>query len=182
MKLNNMRRWRSTNEASSGDDSVSPIGDSSGNDERPSLIGYRRIAAALAITLILLVIFQYGIRGALGKAGFIATPQDFTELYFAQPNALPKVLKLNRLNLDFVIANHEGSRHLYAWTADFSQGGVSNRLASGSVEVKNNGTREIALVLLPRSVSGAGILYVTLSSPHQSINFHLNIVTSGANH
>lgn len=182
MKFDAIRRRRPTDSDSSVSSEASADGRFGRSGDTANSIGYLRIAVAFLVVVILLVIFQYGIRGAARQAGIVASPQGFTALYFSQPNALPNVLKQNRLNVNFVIANHEGTDRVYGWTVNFVQGAVRDQLDSGSTNVRNNSVQLVSLVLIPGRVTGVGIVNVTLSSPHQSINFHLNIVPSGAKH
>lgn len=158
-----------------GDIGVSRDRDSDNVRDSPGRVGTYRIAVAILIVLALLVIFQYATNGPDHRSGLVANRQVFTELYFSQPNSLPTVLKNNQIKVSFVIANHQGARHLYNWTADFVQGGIHHRLANGSAEVKNNDLKLIPVVIVPSGITGAGLFVVALSSPRQMIDFHMTI-------
>lgn len=177
MALDALRRWRSTTSATSADIGVSRDRDSEKVGERPGRVGTYRIAVAILIVLVLLVIFQYAMNGPDHRSGLVANRQVFTELYFSQPNSLPTVLKHNQINVSFVIANYQGASHLYNWTADFVQGGIHHHLARGSVDVRNRDQQLIPVVVVPSGITGAGLFVVTLSSPHQMIDFHLTILS-----
>jgi hypothetical protein len=174
-------RWRSR---------VGPISDDEdANDEgqeadsavilRPK--GYHRLAIVLAVVVILLVVFQYLGLGTTRRLGLVAKPEAFTELYFSHANALPSVLTpKDRSKVEFTLSNHEGTRRVYDWTADFNRNTAKIRLANGSVSVRNLDSRTITLDLPPKGVTGSGIIEVSLKSPHQTIDFRVTIVSNGS--
>jgi hypothetical protein len=66
-------------------------------------------------------------------------PTPFTELYFSDPNGLPKSLSLARPNVfRFTVVNHEGHDTIYSYVVTLSSSHGGSTIAQGRIQLKNN--------------------------------------------
>jgi hypothetical protein len=137
---------------------------------------YRSTALALGVVLVGLVVFQYALQGAARRYGLVATPEPFTELYFARPAHLPSSASaLGPLAFTFVIVNRHETAQRYAWRADFVEGRRRDHLAGASVRVAAGHSRQIAVSASP-GLTGSGEIEVRIDSTALAIDFHVRLV------
>ena len=66
-------------------------------------------------------------------------PTPFTELYFGNPNGLPKSLSLSRPNLfGFTVVNHEGHDTVYSYVVTLASSHGDSTIAQGRIDLRNS--------------------------------------------
>jgi hypothetical protein len=110
-------------------------------------------------------------RGVLGRLGVIPTPAPFTELFFADGQALPTYRAGTRSSFAFVIHNREGRAVTYRWAANATSDGVTSALASGSVPLGAGGAHTVHVDWIMPSSSTSMVIEVELLDLRQDIHF-----------
>jgi hypothetical protein len=76
---------------------------------------YKRVLITFLVVALLVVADAIGHTSLFAEATS-AQPQSFTELYFAQPNALPKYIRTStKYDVPFVISNHNTTAARYTY-------------------------------------------------------------------
>ncbi|MCU1495366.1 MAG: hypothetical protein JWO62_3130 [Acidimicrobiaceae bacterium] len=137
---------------------------------------YLRLLVPLVAVLALLIAFQYAGLGLARRLGIVAGHQRFTELYFVHPGKLPSSANIARpLRFAFVIDNREGVRRRYHWTVKLVEAGTSVLMKSGSTTLANEGSVRVTIDQPPPSLVGTGTIVVTLDSPAEHLDFHVQV-------
>jgi hypothetical protein len=137
---------------------------------------YKRVSQAiLALAAITLIVLGFKFHGTIGQAYSLATthqPEPYSELYFTNPSKLPLYSPAGKLEvLNFVITNHEGSRHNYSYSIEETRQGHSQTYQSTVFSLADGAslTRSVSYIL-PRSYQSIKIT-ISLDGSSQQINF-----------
>ena len=133
------------------------------------------IIAAISVTILVVVIFLFrtAIYQEFNNLKLVPEPETFTELYFNNPNNLPKVaVKGEKEIFSFTIHNLEGVKTLYPYSVYFlSQNGVRTIFAKGNVVINNGDSDSITVPYVFASSDEKGMVVVMLTSLNQQIDF-----------
>lgn len=107
-----------------------------------------------------------------GSAIIAAQPEQYTELYFASPNQLPKTLEPGVAQaVGFKIVNHTAKTTTYRITITSTQDGVVSQLANNTITLADGASSNQSVnVSLPRANQSA-IITITLPGQNQQIHF-----------
>ena len=146
----------------------------------------RRSAAAPAVVLAALALAGLGLaqtdpgRELLGDWGLSSPSEPYTELSFAQPDALPAAPTDGTVQAPFRIHNVEGGSRAYRWTATTRQeGGPAVAAASGRVTLAHGASTTVH-ARIPVTCAGERTrVDVSLGGAHRTIGLWLPCDGSG---
>jgi hypothetical protein len=109
----------------------------------------------------------------LHDTGLAAPPQEFTELFFTNPNRLPSVATRpgGRLPVRFAIRNREAALRTYAWSASASGQRSGRGFDSGRVVVRPGRSVRIVTRLRPDCSTRRTNVVVRLRQPARRLAF-----------
>lgn len=137
---------------------------------------------ALGVIFLLLGIGLFGNWARHTKIFADATthqPERFTELYFANPNALPIVARARQLiPVKFVIHNLEAKDMQYTYRIDFldSQGGTVE-LGQHQLSLAKGKIANVAATITLPALTGRGEVRVQLVNQLESIDFWTEVAS-----
>jgi uncharacterized membrane protein len=139
------------------------------------------VALLLLILCVIFVVYEYGgvIYAQMMAFKLIPTSEQFTELYFTDPSAIPTSLQADQaISFQFTIHNLEGATTTYPYEAYFQDNsGNITILASNTVSLPNNESTTVAVSYsFPKSTTSneQGKVIVDLPSHNnQQIDFFL---------
>jgi uncharacterized membrane protein len=107
-----------------------------------------------------------------GSAIIAAQPEQYTELYFATPNQLPKQIEDGvPENVTFKVVNHTAKTTTYRINATLTADGVVTQLANRTVTLTDGATSNQTITInLPRP-GLTGVVTITLPDQNQQIHF-----------
>ena len=132
------------------------------------------IAIAI-LSIILVYTFWSLIYTQLDELKLIPRPEPFTELYFDNPQGLPKTIVNNqKTNFSFVVHNvmGNGSNYRYRVFITYSNG-ESNTLDEKSIYLENDERIVITETFVPIGQPNMAVVTVELPDLKQHINFSL---------
>ena len=146
-------------------------------DDRPSRSKFgRQTAIAIGVVVILVLCAA----AALSKQfrhqieiSIVRQRNPYTQLYFADPNALPAHLQVNKNNIfEFTIENDEGRALTYTYTATLADS-RSHTVASKATITISDGQRATRQVAVrPRDLNSKYLITITLQGTNLSIHFY----------
>jgi hypothetical protein len=96
------------------------------------------LAAACTVAIALGIAFPHQIAHQIALST-TREPTPFTELYFSDPNSLPRLLSISRPNIfGFTVVNHEGRSATYSYVVTLASSHGASSIAHGRVDVKDN--------------------------------------------
>jgi len=99
-------------------------------------------------------------------------PTPSTELYFSDPNGLPKSLSLSGPNLfGFTVVNHEGHDIAYSYVVMLGSSYGSSTIAQGRIDLRNNMAATRLINVRPTQGGRQYLIKVNLLGPTESIWF-----------
>lgn len=133
---------------------------------------------AIAIGVVIILVFCAA--AALSKQfrhqieiSIVRQRNPYTQLYFADPKALPGHLQINKNNVfEFTIENNEGREFSYTYTvtlADSRSHAVANK-ATTTISDGQRTTRQVAVQ--PKDLNSKYQITITLQGTNQSIHFY----------
>jgi len=136
----------------------------------------RPIATVLVVSAALVLIFQFGLLGPARHLGLVPEPQQFTELAFAAPAALPSsAVPGSPLALTFVITNEEGKSYTYHWDATLREGQITMALSAGEVTVAASKSAQVPFVFVPKRVlTSPAEISIALAHSSEQLTVHLS--------
>lgn len=135
----------------------------------------RSVRPALAILVVIVVaalLVPHSWRDAI-ESHFERKTEPITELYFTDPNALPKTVRVGQtFQVAFTIANHEGQQVTYSYRVSTDQSGTMAPVKVDTVTIANGATANIA-VTVPASTKAQDFqVLVDLLNRTEHISFH----------
>lgn len=140
---------------------------------------YTAVVLAVVLAVLPFAVIQSPAASLLRRAGVLARPDSFTELYFPDPALLP-TRPLPAITFTFAIHNLQQRPMTYTWTADATVTGGTTSLGRGAAPVAPGATATIS-VSAPLPAWNAHLVgpflpaptrvRVTLQHPAQSIDF-----------
>jgi len=101
-------------------------------------------------------------------------PEPFTELYFAEPQDIPqKAVVGQKLNISFVIKNHEAKDMAYTYRLYFTDAQNTTFFGDYQVDVPADRSQTITQEVTVPAGQGRGSLGVQLINKGQSVHFWL---------
>ena len=130
-------------------------------------------AGIIVIVAALLIIFNAPISKALGQWNFVPKKETYTELYFNNPENLPKqAVKGGKAVFSFTIHNVEGDRTTYPYTVEFVYStGRRTRILKGTVTLNDAESKTVNVSHAFADGFEQGKVEVTLTNLNQSIDF-----------
>jgi hypothetical protein len=134
---------------------------------------WRGLLALAAVALITAGIAQSGAGQALlRQAGVIAPPVGYTELAFAQLQALPpRAVSQAEFNISFVIHNATTVTHDYQWSLWLINNGNSHYMGKGNTRLMPGRAATVTHAVTMACSAGRVRIVVRLASPAESIDF-----------
>lgn len=101
-------------------------------------LGWAAVAAICIAAMSLGIAFHHQIAHQIALA-ITRQPTPFTQLYFSDPNALPKSLSLSHPNrFGFKVVNHEGRDTAYSYVVTLASSTGSSTIAQGRIDLRSN--------------------------------------------
>ena len=146
-------------------------------DNQPSRAKFRWQTAVVIGVVIILVLCAVA---ALSKQfrhqieiSIVRQRTPYTQLYFADPKALPAHLQVNKNNVfEFTIENNEGRALSYTYTVTLADP-RSHTVASKATTTISDGQRTTRQVAVrPKHLNSKYLITITLQGTNQSIHFY----------
>lgn len=147
-------------------------------DSRPSRKKARVPLFVAAGLLVVLVVV--GVAAASSKQfrrqaelSIVRQPTPYTQLYFAQPAVLPRVLKVDKRNIfDFTVVNNENRADSYTYTVRVGDSRSQLVVGTGTVAIANGKSATCAVTVVPKDRKSRYLISVVLQGMNQSIHFY----------
>ena len=140
--------------------------------DKQKTLGQRAMLFCLVLIIAVTLILSF----AWAKQNNLLTltsSQSYTELYFTNPNSLPKsVAKDTWYFVPVTLTNHEGDRKTYTYTVTVFENGTQTKKNNGTVILSDSQSKALQL---PYSVTTSGqkvLVVITLSNTNQRIQFY----------
>jgi hypothetical protein len=99
-------------------------------------------------------------------------PTPFTELYFSNPNGLPKSLSLSRPNLfRFTVVNHEGRDAVYSYVVTLASSYGNSTITQGRIDLSNGMSATRLVDVRPTHGATEYVTTVSLQGRSETIRF-----------
>ena len=146
-----------------------------------SFIRSQRGAVIVGLLLTPLVLAAFEWRSQLIPTVQSATqrqPEKYSELYFAEPEHLPKQLNPGEpTSLDFVIVNHEATEFQYHYQVFIAKNDAPGTATTGEVKL-NNGQQTHQNVTIPAQKAGEQLqVIIRLPEKNQEIWFRTGVAS-----
>lgn len=136
---------------------------------------YVLIAVLLVFVLGAVFINRASLYDVLTQKKLVPLPETFTELYFANHNQLPHLLKNNEVaHFAFTIHNEENKTVTYPYTVDYVTEDKTYLIETNYITLINNEYKTIEENFQVSSPPQRSKVVVTLRNKQQSISFWLS--------
>jgi hypothetical protein len=146
-------------------------------DNRPS---HAKFGWQTAVTIGVVIILLFCAAAALSKQfrhqieiSIVRQRNPYTQLYFADPKALPAHLQVNKSNVfEFTVENNEGRAFSYTYIvtlADSRSHAVASK-ATATISDGQSTTRQVSVQ--PKDLNSKYLITITLQGMNQSIHFY----------
>jgi hypothetical protein len=137
--------------------------------------GYIITVGAVIILSILIFTFRTAIYQEFNNLKLVPEKETFTELYFDDPNNLPRVaVRGERESFSFTIHNVEGIQITYPYIVYFlSQAGRQTTFVKGSITINSDDSEIVNVHYTLPVTNEKGMVIVSLTSLNQKIDFLL---------
>jgi hypothetical protein len=132
-------------------------------------------ACTIVVIAALLIIFNAPVSQALSAWNFTPKKETYTELYFNNPENLPKsIVTGEKMRFSFTIHNVEGTQVTYPYTINFVESnGHTVPISKKTITLADGASQVIAVSVSTISSNEKGHMVVTLTNLNQSIDFIL---------
>jgi hypothetical protein len=130
-------------------------------------------ASVIIIVAALLIVFNTPISKALSAWNFAPKKETYTELYFNNPENLPKyVVTGGKMQFSFTIHNVEGTQVTYPYTINFVESnGQKIAISKKTVTLADGASKVFTVTVSTIKANENGHMIVTLTNLNQSIDF-----------
>lgn len=138
--------------------------------------GMLGVATVLVISMIAVALpFRTSLVHAL-KLATTHQPERFSELYFAQPDMLPKNLHIGEIaDVGFVVTNHEDGQHTYRYQVVFMLDGQAMATRTGAFTLEDQQSTTQKVTIPAQSTPGQLRIIIRLVDKDQTIHFRTEI-------
>ena len=138
----------------------------------------RRATVVKVLTGVLALLVTFGVAEFVPQVGdqlalsFTRRPTTGTELYFVDPETLPRTLQTGAANpVEFAVVNHERQTVTYHWIVSATSSVGPVVVAQGDVTVKAGAEARIAASFTPDTVDTTYVISASLAGRSEQIRF-----------
>ena len=125
------------------------------------------VLCVAAVGLGLGIAFRHQIAPALTRE-----PTPFTQLYFSDPDGLPRTLRVSRPNrFEFTVVNREGRASAYSYVVTLASSHGSSTVARGRIDLRNNKAATVEIDVRPTRRATEYSIAVGLVGRDKTIQF-----------